>query len=409
MNKLKLFMTLSKKWKGKRFKTQVNFFEGVQCFLSRTVFSLLVASGQGIFTYAGYLSEYKSNDAPFIIALIGRLIYGLGSESLIVCQYTLVSKWFIDSQISFALSIILCISWLGNWLTGYIIPPIADKTSLGFALNIGAITAFISLILVMFLIAFDIYADKKDKANGYQKIEENDKFQCKDIKELGLIYWITVFNWLCWYTGLMFNTFSNDFFKVRYGFDQVEAGRLCSNAWLVSIAFIPLFGYISDRFGHRITFLIFATSTLTLSNILFILIPSSTSENKSYYGLIPVWMNGIASSVYASVLFPTTPMLVKPHVLGTAYGLFSSCVWIGLAVGPIIVGFLTFNSKNECTYDWVNVSMAWFCMIGVIFSIFLLFLNKLWLNNLLQKPSKYIQIESQQRLQTKNSEISSND
>ena len=122
----------------------------------------------------------------------------------------------------------------------------------------------------------------------------------------------------------MFNNFSNDFFKIRYGFTQIEAGRLCGTAWILSIVFVPLFGFISDKYGHRVTFLFLATCTLTMSNILFILIPSSTSDNKSYLGIIPVLMNGISTSVYASVLFPTTPMLVKPHVLGTAYGCFSS-------------------------------------------------------------------------------------
>ena len=62
----------------------------------------------------------------------------------------------------------------------------------------------------MFLIAFDIYADKVDKEKGNIYPEQNDKFQCKDITELGTVYWLTVLNCLFWYTGLMFNNFSND-------------------------------------------------------------------------------------------------------------------------------------------------------------------------------------------------------
>ena len=48
----------------------------------------------------------------------------------------------------------------------------------------------------MFLIAFDIYADKVDKEKGNSYTEQNDKFQCKDITELGTVYWLTVLNCL---------------------------------------------------------------------------------------------------------------------------------------------------------------------------------------------------------------------
>src|SRR6267143_5946925 len=46
----------------------------------------------------------------------GRLIFGLGAESLIVAVTTAVAKWFRGKELSFAFGINLMISRLGTWL-----------------------------------------------------------------------------------------------------------------------------------------------------------------------------------------------------------------------------------------------------------------------------------------------------
>ena len=185
------------------------------------------------------------------------------------------------------------------------------------------------------------------------------------------------------------------FFQRRYGFTQIEAGRIGSNASVVSIIFAPIFGYIWDKYGHRISFTILSTLALTISHILFITIPSSKENNKSYLGIIPIALMGLASSIYAAVLFPMIPLVVKPKILGSAYGLNSSLMNLGLALGPIMVGALTFPQLQENTYIWVNISLGTFCLLGVICSICLLFFNKVSLNGLLQKPAKSLKEENQ--------------
>ena len=104
------------------------------------------------------------------------------------------------------------------------------------------------------------------------------------------------------YVGLFwFNNISNEFFQARYGFTQTEAARITSNVFLISIFLAPLFGYLSDKIGYKITFTIVSGISLTIWHILLILIPSSTSANKSYFGLIPIWLMGFTYSLFVSI------------------------------------------------------------------------------------------------------------
>ena len=92
-----------------------------------------------------------------------------------------------------------------------------------------------------------------------------------------------------------------------------------------------------------------------------------------------------------AAIFPMIPIVVKSHIIGSAYGLSSSLINIGLSLGPIIIGLLTQPNQNEIAYISVNIFLACFSGIGVILSVVLYFLDKYRLNSLLQKSSGLLQ------------------
>mmetsp|Transcript_23362 Transcript_23362/g.20754 ORF Transcript_23362/g.20754 Transcript_23362/m.20754 type:complete len:138 (+) Transcript_23362:248-661(+) len=105
------------------------------------LFSSLLVIGQGIFTVSGFVGESNNGEGStaFIIAIVGRVIFGLGGESLGVCQSTVVSRWFIGKELSLALGINISISRLGSVFNNYSMPPIADGIGLGWALFFGLV------------------------------------------------------------------------------------------------------------------------------------------------------------------------------------------------------------------------------------------------------------------------------
>lgn len=102
------------------------------------LFSLLLVLGQGVFTVSGFMgTEDQSENAAFYVALAGRFIYGLGAESLTVCQSTVISRRFIGKELSLALALNVSVGRLGSVFNNYSMPPLANSTSLGFALLFG--------------------------------------------------------------------------------------------------------------------------------------------------------------------------------------------------------------------------------------------------------------------------------
>jgi len=51
----------------------------------------------------------------FMIMLLGRLIYGLGSESLIITMDKILSKWFKGKELAFAFGLLITIARLGTF------------------------------------------------------------------------------------------------------------------------------------------------------------------------------------------------------------------------------------------------------------------------------------------------------
>ena len=241
---------------------------------SMILFSTLVWAGQVVFTISGYMADNRSDDWPFIVSLIGRFIYGLGGESLLVCQTVIISKWFINKELSLALGSIQSWMMIGVTLWGFIIPPLSNVTSLGFAINFSC---FISALSLLFIIAI-IYVDKKSN-NKYTADSDTEKFKLKDIKEFNFIYWIVIICYFFSSSWMMFYGVLNDFFTTRYGFSQVESAIINGSITLVCSIFAILSGFLYDKFGYRATAWVLLTLLLTLSNIFFILIPSSTPEN----------------------------------------------------------------------------------------------------------------------------------
>ena len=64
----------------------------------------------------------------FEMMLAGRVLFGVGCESMYVGQSTLVSSWFINYELPLAISMISCIPLCGSFLNGAIVPSVFKNT-----------------------------------------------------------------------------------------------------------------------------------------------------------------------------------------------------------------------------------------------------------------------------------------
>jgi nitrate/nitrite transporter NarK len=97
--------------------------------------------------------------------LAGRVLFGLGGESMSVGQSAIVSKWFKGKELAMALGLNLSISRLGSVVNGLVIPRIYNDQNmdrLGLALLVGFFVCVFSMICAVCLTLMDKMADKKD-------------------------------------------------------------------------------------------------------------------------------------------------------------------------------------------------------------------------------------------------------
>lgn len=66
--------------------------------------------------------EYKS----FILMLIGRGIYGLGYQTVVICKNQILINWFFKTEVALPISISLCITDFSKFMSFYISPRVVE-------------------------------------------------------------------------------------------------------------------------------------------------------------------------------------------------------------------------------------------------------------------------------------------
>jgi len=88
------------------------------------IFSVIVCFGQGL-----YVMGCNTERLWWNLALTGRFIFGIGCEAMYVGQSAIVSEWFIDFELPFAISMISFVPLFGSFASGALIPSIYFRNS----------------------------------------------------------------------------------------------------------------------------------------------------------------------------------------------------------------------------------------------------------------------------------------
>jgi MFS family permease len=289
----------------------------------------------------------------------GRLIFGLGAESLIVAVTTVLARWFKGKELSFAFGINLTIARLGSfaalnspsWAQNYY-----DNWQAPLLISISAAT--ISVLTVIIYMVMDSKASKKYNLGEDQK---QDKIELKDLFKFDSSYWYIVLLCVTFYSAIFpFQTFAVKFFMEHHGTTREFGGFLSSLLIAASMICTPLFGLLSDKIGKRSLLMILGSIML----IPVYLIMTYTKVNL----LIPMAIMGISFSLIPAVMWPSVAYIVEESRLGTAYGLMTMIQNIGLAGFNFLIGWANDFSGSYSLGMWLFSILGF---LGLIFSILL--------------------------------------
>ena len=80
----------------------------------------------------------------FVIMVIGRTIFGVGSEFTFIVVPVLVTKWFAGREVAQALGISQCFPFIISASTGYIIPSFYEIFGLAKTFCFGVVFCLVS-------------------------------------------------------------------------------------------------------------------------------------------------------------------------------------------------------------------------------------------------------------------------
>lgn len=107
-------------------------------------FSTVVCLGQSLFALGVTLKSFS-------LMLLGRILFGIGGESISVAQASITTSWFKGKELAFALGLNLCIARLGSVANSIMSPRIERKFSVPVAVWVGTLTCCMSLCCALVL------------------------------------------------------------------------------------------------------------------------------------------------------------------------------------------------------------------------------------------------------------------
>ena len=352
--------------------------------ISVVIFTFLIMLGAIITAVTGNL---------YVMAT-GRLVFGLGAESMIVAITTIIARWFKGKELSFAFGLNLTVARLGSFLA--LNSPSWGKSLYEYwqsPLWITVAGGVFALVCIILYYGLDLYAVKN---YDMPKDGEQDKIEFKEAFKFTKSFWYITALCVTFYSAMFpFQTFAIKFFQEAHGTTREVGGNLSSILTLAAMIFTPLFGLLADKIGKRSLLMMFGSlliipvylmmaykfgrpDVMSDSDFIHLTIKFFDVDGAiPIYLILPMAMMGIAFSLVPAVMWPSVAIIVDQSKLGTAYGLMTMIQNIGLFGFNLLIGFANdFSGASASNPEGYNLGMWIFSILGFLGLIFAYLLRK---------------------------------
>ncbi|KAI8609260.1 major facilitator superfamily domain-containing protein [Chytriomyces sp. MP71] len=303
------------------------------------LYSLLSVSGQILYA-AGVHARATGT------MMLGRFLFGVGGESVVVVQGCLMASVFEGRRLSFALSLNLCVSRLGS-VANAILSPILDSWwGVEAAVMGGTLACVISFISSLLLLAIlpkqEINTCTIESAiHSSTSLEEDSGVSAPRMSEIAPVlsvpvspteatpllmipmeplpayatcnafaafpfsFWILCLMYVVFYgSAWSFGNTASDFLQSKWYFDDpITAGLVMSIPDSTSSILCVICGYFLDTSRHGTLLLILCFATISLIHILL----GFTFFNP----VLPLFFLGVAYSINPAVIWPSVAVVIQ--------------------------------------------------------------------------------------------------
>jgi MFS family permease len=287
-----------------------------------------------VFTGICFAGAALTAAAPsFPLMAAGRLVFGLGAESMIVAVTAALGQWFKGRQLGFAFGLNLSLARAGSYAAD--LSPSWARTVYASGWQ-GPLLLALGFGLASLVAAALFWMLERRAAPRYDlgRPAPPERFVASDLWRFDRSYWYVVGLCVTFYSVIFpfRSTFAIKYFQDAFGLSLERAGAMNGAVFLAAIFATPLFGLLVDRVGRRSLFMALG-SLLLLPAFLLLL-----------YTRWDPWISnamlGVSFSLVPAVLWPAVPYLVEEQRLGTAYGLMTMLQNVGLTACNVGAGAL---------------------------------------------------------------------
>ncbi|MGD8519832.1 MAG: MFS transporter [Desulfobacterales bacterium] len=318
------------------------------------------------------------------VAIMGRILVGLGVATVFVCNFKLLSEWFNTRQFVIMGGVFMAMGGIGALFSS---APLAWVSNL-----IGWRMTLVAVGIVSLLIAALVYIFVRDRPSemGLPAISA-DPNQSSTAEEIGLLqgmkmvvisgrFW-PVAIWSFCAIGMSFavgGLWGGPYLMQVYGLSKAAAGGVLSTFALALILGSPTLSWLANRFGRK-SVLMGCSLALAIVCGLMSWFVYSMSLPVLYIMFFCLFLTGgSAGPVFAAVSKELFPISIS----GTSVGTVNLFPFIGAAFFQVIIGaVLTAGSHARGEYALVTFRyMFLICLAGALLSLAASFLMQETLN-----------------------------
>ena len=315
--------------------------------------------------FAGALLTAFGGD--FAAMASGRLLFGIGAETMNIAITVAAVDWFAGGNVAFAMATSLAVGRLGSWAADMSPTWFAGAYEAGWQspLVISAALGGGAMLAAIAYWRFDAARDGAARAGR----EAHPRITFADVRAFGRPYWYLLTLCVLWYAVILAfrSTFSIKYFQHAHGLPLADAGAMNSYVFLAALFATPAFGWLCDRTGRYSGMLLLGAAMLPVA----IAIMAWTDWSL----WVATALIGISYSMVPAVMWPLASKIVPAARFGTALGLMWVVQNAGIAAANLVAGWLNdragASDANPAGYVPMMEFFGAASVLGVVFAVLL--------------------------------------
>jgi MFS family permease len=298
----------------------------------------------------------------------GRLIVGIGAESLAIATSAANARWFWGKELSLSYGVKTTIERFGS-LSAQVSPTWAPAAYTYWQWPLLISVGFGTCCVIGALLYW-VLESRAEQRYDLGSVEGSGTASFREALKFSRSFWLIVALCVTFYASIFpFQTFAQKFLIEARHATPKAASLFVGMLPFFSMVGIPLFGYLVDRVGKRSLFMMFGS--LLLLPVYLMLAYTDIPV------VVPIAMMGVAFALVPAVMWPAVAYVVDRSRLGIAYGVMDAIQQVGLAGFNVLIGWSNDHwAASVANPAGYRPGMWMFSAVGIFGILFALLLRR---------------------------------